>query len=205
MADEGKTVVWDWASVTFQRRDHFGQKYDVAETLEELVSYLAEAVCAGSGSIAQALRTPRRHLWVLNLMRRLTPRRYARFLALKHEIWAEAIAFVAWKLREYLSLICFDEAWVVYEHAALRAGVIFVRADPSTPEERERFIQPLKEALGFYDEQPTLAEALQRLSFAGGRRPSESISIELLQKEQKELIFVLEPWAFVYRWERLPC
>jgi hypothetical protein len=204
MPEQGKTVVWDWASVTFQGRDHFGRKYDAAETLEALVGCLAEAVCTAAGRIAQALQAPRRRRWALRLLRRLSRRRYERFIELQQEIWAEAIAFVAWKLRESLLTILFEEAWTVYDHAALQAGMIFVQAEQSTTEERKRFIEPLKEALGFYEERPTLEEALQRLSFSGGRHPSESIPLDLLRETQREVVSLLEPWAFVYRWERLP-
>lgn len=203
MSEPVKSDTGNWAFAAFRGLGYFGQRYDVAQTREALLTCLAEAVWTAAGSMALALQVPQRGRWLLNLMRWLTPRRYARFIELEHTIWGEAIGFAAWKLRESLLTMHFDEARGVYDHAALEAGMICVHVGGSTHEERQRFIRPLNAALGFYDKKPTLEEALQRLSLAGGRHPAQSVSPELLREAQRGVVFILEPWAFIYRWERL--
>jgi hypothetical protein len=193
-----------WAFTAFQGYNYFGQRYSVAPDRVALVGLLADAVYQVATSLAVALQVPRQSRWRLTLMRWLTPRRYERTLRREQKIWAEAIAFVTWKLRESLFDILFDWAWGVSEHVALEAGLRLMAARRSPKSERQRFIRPLNRAMSFYEEIPTLEEALERLSRMGRGGSDQRADPEVLQELQREVIHTLEPWAFVYRWERLP-
>lgn len=204
MRERGNAGDSNWAYESFRGYGYHGQRYQTAPNQVELVGMLAEAACSVVAVLALELRVPRKPRWLLTLMRWLTPRRYEAYVYLEQTLWAEAIGFVAWKLREYFFSIHFDWSWGVPEQTALEAAMIVISARRCPKHERQRFIHPLKAALTFYDTRPTLEEAVRRLARAGTRGTYQRTDPNVLRELQRQANDLMEPWAFVYRWERLP-
>lgn len=189
------------------KRGYYGRKYDASESLEDLLSWIGEAVCISAFRIMQALRQQGLRRLVFKTLHVVSRSKHDSFGPAVYDIFAESTFYVADRLREAF------RSWAKVPHPELLADQAVYKGAEAlsnilkmSPEEKKKFYSTMSDKMIRHIDNPPkdATEALHRI-VGQLEAPSEhklKPGSRLLAVVEKPLDLI-EPHVFASRFMKL--
>jgi hypothetical protein len=184
----------------------YGQRYNEAETLEELFKWIGEAVCISAFRIVKVVKPPRTEK-LAKAFKWVASGKYNSFKQVKINLFAAAIFYVADKLREAL------RSWVLTPYPELIADQsIFKGAetfstitDMSETEKKQFFAAMSTKMIVRLDNPPKdTVDAVSRIVAELGKESDDKLALILLESSViNNPLDLIEPHSFAIKFQKL--
>jgi len=188
-----------WAT----QRGHYGKQYESAQTRDELMVLLSDAVVISAGGIVKVLRPPERGLFILWVMKKVSRRSYEHYLEIIHGLFVQTILYLTYELREFLKSQCELKGDV--DNIVLKASVYAASAfgiyTRMQEDEKRKFREMMIRAI----ENPPKdsADALYQIQKARGPVPNKVLATFLKAAVLDGPLSLIEPLVFAQKWKAL--
>ncbi|MFY9707490.1 MAG: hypothetical protein WAJ95_16365 [Desulfobacterales bacterium] len=184
----------------------YGQRYNESETLEELVKWIGEAVCISAFRIVKAVKPvgieklAKAFKWVASA-------KYDSFRQMRINLFAEAIIYVADKLRDALrSWVLVPYPELIADQSIFKGAETFSNITNMSEAEKKKFFAAMSAKMIVHLDNPPkdAADAVSRIVAELGKESDDKLAVNLLESSViNNPLDLIEPHNFAIKFQRL--
>jgi hypothetical protein len=184
----------------------YGQRYNESETLEELVKWIGEAVCISAFRIVKAVK-PVRVEKLVKAFKWVASAKYDSFRQMRINLFAEAIIYVADKLRDALrSWVLVPYPELIADQSIFKGAETFSNITNMSEAEKKKFFAAMSAKMIVHLDNPPrdAADAVSRIVAELGKESDDKLTVNLLESSViKNPLDLIEPHNFAIKFQRL--
>jgi hypothetical protein len=184
----------------------YGQRYNESETLEELVKWIGEAVCISAFRIVKAVK-PVRIEKLAKAFKWVASAKYDSFRQMRINLFAEAIIYVADKLRDALrSWVLVPYPELIADQSIFKGAETFSNITNMSEAEKKKFFAAMSAKMIVHLDNPPrdAADAVSRIVAELGKESDDKLTVNLLESSViKNPLDLIEPHNFAIKFQRL--
>lgn len=184
----------------------YGQKYNESETLEELFTWIGEAVCISAFRIVRAVK-PHRIEKLARAFKWVAGARYDAFYHMRINLFAAAIFFVADKLRDALrswALVPYPE--MIADQSIFKGAETFSNITNMSEAEKKNFFSVMSTKMILHLDNPpqNTVDAVARIVAELGKDSDDKLVASLLESAViADPLDLIEPQGFASKFQKL--
>ncbi|MGA9236460.1 MAG: hypothetical protein WBV95_21515 [Desulfobacterales bacterium] len=184
----------------------YGQRYNESETLEELVKWIGEAVCISAFRIVKAVK-PVRIEKLAKAFKWVASAKYDSFRQMRINLFAEAIIYVADKLRDALrSWVLVPYPELIADQSIFKGAETFSNITNMSEAEKKKFFAAMSAKMIVHLDNPPkdAADAVSRIVAELGKESDDKLAVNLLESSViNNPLDLIEPHNFAIKFQRL--
>ena len=191
------------------KADHcglYGQKYSESETLEELFKWIGEAVCISAFRIVKAVK-PLRIEKLAKAFKWVASAKYDSFRQMRINLFAEAIIYVADKLRDALrSWVLVPYPELIADQSIFKGAETFSNITNMSEAEKKKFFAAMSTKMIVHLDNPPrdAADAVSRIVAELGKESDDKLAVNLLESSViNNPLDLIEPHNFAIKFQKL--
>jgi hypothetical protein len=184
----------------------YGQRYNESETLEELVKWIGEAVCISAFRIVKAVK-PVRIEKLAKAFKWVASAKYDSFRQMRINLFAEAIIYVADKLRDTLrSWVFTPYPELIADQSIFKGAETFSNITNMSEAEKKKFFAAMSAKMIVHLDNPPkdTADAVSRIVAELGKESDDKLAVNLLESSViNNPLDLIEPHNFAIKFQKL--
>ncbi len=184
----------------------YGQRYNESETLEELVKWIGEAVCISAFRIVKAVK-PVRIEKLAKAFKWVASAKYDSFRQMRINLFAEAIIYVADKLRDALrSWVLMPYPELIADQSIFKGAETFSNITNMSEAEKKKFFAAMSAKMIVRLDNPPkdTADAVSRIVAELGKESDDKLAVNLLESSViNNPLDLIEPHNFAIKFQKL--
>jgi len=184
----------------------YGQRYGESETLEELFKWIGEAVCISAFRIVKAVK-PLRIEKLAKAFKWVASAKYDSFRQMRINLFAEAIIYVADKLRDALrSWVLVPYPELIADQSIFKGAETFSNITNMSEAEKKKFFAAMSTKMIVHLDNPPrdAADAVSRIVAELGKESDDKLAVNLLESSViNNPLDLIEPHNFAIKFQKL--
>lgn len=184
----------------------YGQRYNEAQTLEELFKWIGEAVCISAFRIVEAVK-PRRTEKLAKAFKWVASAKYDSCRQMRANLFAAAIFYVADKLRDALrSWIPVPYPELIADQSIFKGAETFSNIANMSEAEKKKFFAAMSTKMIVRLDNPPkdTADSVSRIVAELGKESDDKLALNLLESSViNNPLDLIEPHKFASKFQKL--